>query len=99
MKRRFLALRIVSIVYKILGVLNVLAMIGIIVYVLVSADNFPTMDSKLPVIGAAIAGLILGTIVLFAIAQLIDLMMAIEINTRASNALLQRMGKVMKERL
>ncbi|MBI1256779.1 MAG: hypothetical protein GC204_04865 [Chloroflexi bacterium] len=99
MKRRFLALRIVSIFYKILAVLNVIAMIGIIVFVLINADNFPTMDTKLPVIGAAVAGLILGTIVLFAIAQLLDLMMAIEINTRASNALLQRMGKVMKERL
>ena len=76
MQRRFLALRIVSIIFKILGVLNFIGMIG-----------------------AAVAELLIGTVVLFAISQYIDLMMAIEINTRASNALLQRMGKVMKERL
>src|ERR1700710_3058409 len=99
MKRRFLALRIVSTIYKILGVLNVIAMIGLIAYTLISADAFPTMATKLPVIGAAVAGLLVGTVILFAMGQFIDLLMAIEINTRASNALLQRMGKVMKERL
>ena len=99
MKRRFLAVRIVSIIFKILGVLNFIGMIGIIVFVLISADRFPTMDSKLPVIGAAVAGLLVGTIILFAIGQYIDLMVAIETNTRAQTAMLQRMGKVMKERL
>ena len=99
MKRRFLALRIISIIFKILGVLNAIVMIGIIAYVLISADAFPTMDTKLPLIGAAVAALLVGTVLLFAIGQLIDLLIALEINTRASNALLQRMGKVMKERL
>jgi uncharacterized membrane protein len=99
MKRRFLALRIVSIIYKILGVLNVIAMIGVIGYTLLNADAFPTMQTKLPVIGGAVAGLLVGTVILFAMGQFLDLLIAIEINTRASNALLQRMGKVMKERL
>ncbi len=99
MKRRFLALRIVSIIFKILGVLNFIGMIGLIVFVLINTDSFPTMDTKLPVIGAAVAGLLVGTIILFAIGQFIDLLVAIETNTRAQTAMLQRMGKVMKERL
>jgi len=99
MKRRFLALRIVSIIFKILGVLNVIAMIGVIGYTLLNADAFPTMQTKLPVIGGAVAGLLVGTVILFAISQYLDLMMALELNTRMSNAYLQRMGKVMKERL
>ena len=99
MKRRFLAVRIVSIIFKILGVLNFIGMIGFIVYVLISADKFPTIESKLPLIGAAVAGLLVGTIILFAIGQFIDLLVALETNTRAQTVMLQRMGKVMKERL
>lgn len=82
-----------------MGVLAFISMIGTIAYVLISAEAFPTMASKLPVIGAALGSGLVGTIVLFAVGQFIDLLMAIEINTRANNALLQRMGKVMKERL
>jgi hypothetical protein len=99
MKRRFLALRILSIIYKILGVLAFIGMIGGIAVVLLDATTYPTMESKIPWIGAAIGGGIGGGIMLFAIAQFIDLMMALEINTRASNAMLQQLGKVMKERL
>src|SRR3954454_18858864 len=97
MKRRFLAVRIVSIIFKILGVLNFIGMIGVIGYTLINATAFPTMETKLPVIGAAVAGLLVGTIILFAIGQYIDLMVALETNTRAQTAMLQRMGKVMKE--
>jgi hypothetical protein len=99
MKRRFLAVRIVSIIFKILGVLNFIGMIGVIGYVLINATAFPTVETKLPVIGGAVAGLLVGTIILFAIGQYIDLMVALETNTRAQVAMLQRMGKVMKERL
>jgi hypothetical protein len=99
MKRRFLAVRIVSIIFKILGVLAFISMIGAIAYVLISADAFPTMAAKLPVIGGALGTGLVGTILLFAIGQFIDLLMALETNTRAQVAMLQRMGKVMKERL
>jgi hypothetical protein len=99
MKRRFLALRIISIIYKILGVLAIVGMIGGVALVLLDATTFPTMESKIQPLGIAIGSGIGGSIVLFAIAQFIDLMMALEINTRASNAMLQQLGKVMKERL
>lgn len=99
MKRRFLALRIVSTIFKILAVLAFIGMIGGIALVLLDATGFPTIETKLPVIGGAVAAGIIGTIVLFAIGQYIDLMMALEANTRATTAMLQQLGKVMKERL
>ena len=99
MKRRFFALRVISIIYKILAVLAFIAMIGGIIFVLVDANTFPTMQSKVQPLAAALGSGLGSTIVLFGIAQFIDLMLAIEINTRANNALLQRMGQVMKDRL
>jgi hypothetical protein len=99
MKRRFLALRVISTIYKILGVLSLIGMIGAIALVLLDATGYPTMESKLQPIGIALGSGIGSALVLFAVAQFLDLMMAIEINTRASNAMLQQLGKVMKERL
>ncbi len=99
MKRRFLALRIISTIFKILAVLAFIAMIGIIAYVLLNAGDFPTIESKLPIIGVALGSGLVGTILLFGIAQMIDLQMALEANTRATTAMLQQLGKVMKERL
>ena len=99
MKRRFLALRIVSTIFKILGVLAFITMIGVIGYVLINSTDFPTIESKLPIIGGALAAGIIGTILLFGIGQYFDLMMALEANTRATTAMLQQLGKVMKERL
>ena len=99
MKRRFFALRIISIIYKILAVITFIGMIGGIAFVLLDASTFPTMASKIQPIGAALGGGLVGTLSLFAIAQLIDLMVALETNTRAMTVMLQRMGKVMKDRL
>ncbi len=99
MKRRFLALRIISVIYKILAVIAFIGMIGAIGYVLINATDFPTIESKLPVIGAALGSGLVSTIVLFAVAQFLDLLMALEANTRATTAMLQQLGKVMKERL
>ncbi|HVU10281.1 MAG TPA: hypothetical protein VHD90_03345 [Phototrophicaceae bacterium] len=99
MKRRFFALRIISIIYKILAVIAFIAMIGGVAFVLLDANTFPTMQSKIQPIAAAVGGGLVGTLSLFAIAQLIDLMIALETNTRAMTVMLQRMGKVMKDRL
>ncbi|MFN8452529.1 MAG: hypothetical protein U0521_28970 [Anaerolineae bacterium] len=99
MKRRFLALRIISMIYKILAVFAFIAMIGAIVVVLIDANNFPTIESKLPVIGAAFGSGIVGTLVLLAVSQLIDLLIALEMNTRSTTAMLQQLGRIMKERL
>lgn len=99
MKRRFWALRVVSGIYKILGVLALIGFIGAAIVVLIDVQNFPTMESKLPVLGAAVAGAILAPLLLFATGQFLDMMMAIELNSRASNRLLQQMGSVMKDRL
>jgi hypothetical protein len=99
MKRRFLALRIISTIYKILGILALIGMIGGIAFVLIDSNTFPTLESKVQPLIGAVGGGLLGSLGLFAIAQLIDLLMAIETNTRASTAMLQRLGKLMKERL
>jgi hypothetical protein len=99
MKRRFFALRIISTIYKILAVFAFIAMIGSIVIVLIDAASFPTIQSKLPVIGAALGSGIVGTIALLAMAQLLDLLMALEMNTRSTTAMLQQLGRIMKERL
>jgi len=99
MKRKFIALRIISTIYKILAVLAFIAMIGAIAFILINTDTFPTMDSKLQPLGIALGSGVGGTITLLAVAQLLDLLMALELNTRASAELLQRVGKVMKDRL
>lgn len=99
MKSRFFALRLISGIFKLLGVLALIAMIGVIVLVLLDATGFPTIETKLPVIGGAVVGAILGFLLLWAIGQFIDLLMAIEINTRATTKMLQRTGRLMDERL
>lgn len=99
MRRRFLAIRLLSGIFKLLAILNLIAMIGVIVYVLVTVEGFETIEAKLPVMGAAAAIAIVGGVLLWAIGQMLDLFMAIEINTRASNKMLQRMGRLMDERL
>lgn len=99
MKRQFFALRIISLIYKILAVFAVIGMIGAIVFILLDATTFPTIESKLQPLGAALGGGLGGMIVLLAVAQLIDLLIALETNTRATTALLQQLGRIMKERL
>jgi hypothetical protein len=74
-------------------------MIGAIAFILLDANAFPTLDSKLIPLGTAVGSGIIGTVSLLAIAQLIDLLMALEMNTRATTAMIQRMGRVMKDRL
>ncbi len=99
MKRRFFALRIISTIYKILALLAFVLMIIAIVFILIDATTFPTLNSKLQPLGIALGSGIVGTITLLAIAQLLDLLMALELNTRTNSVMLQRMGRVMQERL
>ncbi len=99
MKRRFFALRIISTIYKILALLAFVGMIIAIAFILIDATTFPTLNSKLQPLGIALGSGIVGTIVLLAVAQLLDLLMALELNTRTNSAMLQRMGRVMQERL
>lgn len=99
MKRRFIALHIISIVYKILALLAFIGMIAGIALVLLDAVTFPTLESKLPALGGLLGTGIVGAITLLATAQLLDLLISLEMNTRATTALLQRMGRVMQERL
>lgn len=99
MKRRFFALRIISTIYKILALLAFVGMIIAIAFILIDATTFPTLDSKLQPLGIALGSGIVGTITLLAVAQLLDLLMALEANTRTTTVMLQRMGRVMQERL
>ena len=102
MKRRFLALRIISIIYKILAVLAFIGMIGgDQLDVLIDANDLPTIqDPNFQPIGVALGvRLWSARILCLAVAQFIDLLIALEMNTRATTAMLQQLGKVMKERL
>ncbi len=99
MKRRFFALRIISMIYKILALLAFVGMIIAIGFILIDTTTFPTMDSKLQPLGIALGSGIVGTITLLAVAQLLDLLMALEANTRMTTVMLQRMGRVLQERL
>ena len=99
MNRRFFALRLLSAAFKLIAIINLIAMIGVVIIVLIDATGFPTIETKLPVIGGAALLAIIGTILIFGFGQLLDLWMAIEINTRAMTKILQRTGKLMDERL
>ncbi|MDZ4768687.1 MAG: hypothetical protein SGJ24_06125 [Chloroflexota bacterium] len=99
MKQRFFALRLISGIYKLLAILALVAAIGVIVIVLVDSTAFPQIDDKLPVVGFAVVAAILLPLILWGLAQLFDVLMAIEINTRATTKMLQRTGKLMDERL
>lgn len=99
MKRQYLALRIISLFYKVLAVFALIGMTIAIGWVLLNAADFPTIQSKLQPIGVALGSGVASALVLLAVAQLIDLLIAIETNTRASTALLQQLGRIMKERL
>jgi hypothetical protein len=100
MKRRFIALRIISTLYKILAVVT---FIGMVVWILlnVASGRTPTgveMWASSNIIIGLVGGL-LGTLTLLALGQLFDLLIAMEENTRAATVLLQRMGKLMQDRL
>ena len=99
MKRQYFALRTISLFYKILSVFALIGMIGAIVLILLDPNTFPTMQSKLQPIAIALGSGFGGIIILLGVAQLIDLLIALETNTRASTALLQQLGRIMKERL
>lgn len=99
MKRQFFALRLISLILKILATIAFIAFIGGVIFILVSSADFPTLESKVQPLGAALGGGLGGMIVLLAVAQLIDLLIALETNTRATTALLQQLGRIMKERL
>jgi hypothetical protein len=99
MRKRFFALRLISGIYKSLAVLALIVMVFLIGYVLIDATAFPTIDSKLPVVAVAVATAILLPLILWGLAQLFDVMIATELNTRSAAKLLQRLGKLMEERL
>jgi hypothetical protein len=100
MKKRFGALRIISVLYKILAVL---AFIGAIVTTVIAgiepvSSGRLTLTDALPNILGILGGGILGAVTLLAFAQLFDLLIALEENTRATSMMLQRLGKVMQDR-
>lgn len=99
MKRQFFALRLISLILKILAAIAFIAFIGGVIFILVSSADFPTLESKVQPIGLALAGGLGGGLLLLALAQMIDLQIALETNTRATTALLQQLGRIMKERL
>lgn len=99
MKRRFFALRLISGIYKVLAILTLVAMIGLVIYTLVDTTAFPELDDKGPVVAAAVLVGIVAPLVLYALAQLFDVLIAIEFNTRAATALAQKQYKLMEERL
>jgi Na+(H+)/acetate symporter ActP len=99
MKRQFFALRIISLILKILAVIAFIAFIVGVIFVLISSADFPTLESKVQPLGLALAAGLGGGILLLGVAQLIDLQIALETNTRATTALLQQLGRIMKERL
>ena len=100
MQRRFIALRIISVIYKVMALL---AFIGMVVVI---GLNVSAAASDLSLGNPAVANIVvalgvgLGSmIMLFALGQLFDLLIALEENTRATTIMLQRMGKLMQERL
>lgn len=99
MRNRFFVIRLISGIYKFVAVLLLIGMVGTVAFVLIDAERFPQIDAKLPVIAFAVAIAIVGPVALWGMAQFLDLLMAIETNTRASTKMLQQLGRVMNERL
>ena len=99
MKRQFFALRILSLILKIVAILSFIGTIVLIATVLLDATTYPTLQSKLQPSGQYLGIGLGGMILMFAVAQMIDLQIAVETNTRATTALLQQLGRIMKERL
>ncbi|MDZ4766878.1 MAG: hypothetical protein SGI73_20250 [Chloroflexota bacterium] len=99
MKKRFRALRIVSFLYKLVAILGFIGSIGgaVLFYSQTGQDVDPALVIP-PIIGIIVGGLV-SAIILFGLGQLFDLFIALEENTRATSALLQRLGRVMQDRL
>ncbi len=99
MKKRFRALRIISALYKLLALLALIGAVGGagLFYTQTQTDTGVTMNDALPsILGILLVG-ILGSIFLFGLGQLFDLFIALEENTRATSALLQRLGRELRE--
>jgi hypothetical protein len=99
MKKRFRVLRIVSFLYKFAAILGFIGSIGGAVLFYSQAGQGVDMTLVIPPIVGIIVGGLVGSILLFGIGQLFDLLIALEENTRATSALLQRLGRVMQDRL
>lgn len=100
MKRRYTALRILSVIMKVLGILALIASLGGAVLAYTTVQSLTT-DSLQPIAAAAgsvLSGL-LSLLVFWAIGQSIDVTLAIEENTRATSMLIQRLGRLMQDRL
>jgi hypothetical protein len=99
MKKRFRALRIISVIYKLLAVLALIGSIALAVlsYTQTQIGVNVTLNDALPSIIGALAGGIFGAIFFFGLGQLFDLFIALEENTRATSALLQRLGRELRE--
>jgi uncharacterized membrane protein YfcA len=99
MEKRFRALRFVSLLYKIIAVLGAVGAIAGAVFLSVTQVNqgLATWNDALPTLIGGVVGGILGGILLFGLAQLFDLLIAVEENTRATSRLLQRVGRLMQD--
>jgi uncharacterized membrane protein YdcZ (DUF606 family) len=111
MSKRFAVLRILSTIYKILGIIlaiiTILSSVGICLTGLISGaavdqiiNQMNRNSSVLGVFGGALGGILisvgiilyggLGAVATYALGELIELLLSIEENTRASSLLLQK---------
>jgi hypothetical protein len=97
MKKRFRALRIISALYKLLALLSLIGAVGAAILFYSQQGQGTDMALVLPNVIGVLVGGILSSIFLFGLGQLFDLFIALEENTRATSALLQRLGRELRD--
>lgn len=97
MKKRFRALRIISALYKLLALLSLIGAVAGAILFYSQQDQGTDAALVLPNVIGVLVGGILGSIFLFGLGQLFDLFIALEENTRATSALLQRLGRELRD--